>query len=304
MKKILNVSFLGLLAVSLSAFTLTSCDDSRGGRGSEEYQHKGDKNNGQVTQTESGGGAKEEEKVKVVAATSWGEEVATLKGKVVFGGDDIPKNKPVSSLMGTPACATGYPNGAPEGERYLIGKGDSANAAFDAKAIKNVIVYISQGVEAGMKEKKFPTPSEEKIFDQKKCVYIPHVVTVRTGQPLKILNSDPMLHNVNIRANKNRKVNKGTLAGGGFTQKFRKAEPEPILVKCDVHPWMNAYIGVFDHPYFTVTDEYGNWEFPRKLPAGQYAVTFWHEKLEATTKLVTVAAGQAEVQVETAALTE
>lgn len=298
MKHTLRFALAALLLAALLPFTLNSCDSKgRGGRGSIELQKNGASGEGAGPEATQAQPEEDKGPGPVKAATSWGAETATLRGQVVFAGDEIPENRPVA-LAGTANCLALHPDGPPPGERYLIGKGEAP------KAIQNVIVYVSQGLEAGMKEKKFDTPSEEVIFDQKGCIYVPHVLAVRAKQPFKVLNSDPLLHNVNIQSKANPKVNKGTLANGSFTHKFRKPEPEPILIKCDVHPWMNAYVGVFEHPYFTVTDANGNWEFPRKLPAGQYAVTFWHEKLEGKTVVVTVADGQEAIEVESVALSE
>jgi hypothetical protein len=72
-------------------------------------------------------------------------------------------------------------------------------------------------------------------------------------------------------------------------QRFSKEEVM-IPVKCDVHPWMQSYIGVSSHPFFAVTPKEGSYEI-RDLPAGTYELEFWHERLGTKTATVTVGDG-------------
>jgi len=134
------------------------------------------------------------------------------------------------------------------------------------------------------------------ILDQHGCQFSPHVVTVRKGQPLRVLNSDGVLHNVHLYAKKNEPFNRsmpGDMKQLDVTFKYT----ERIHVGCDIHPWMSGWIVVAKHPYYAVTDEAGAFRF-EGVPAGTYTVEVWQEKLGRKTAEVTVTAGgEANVEV-------
>jgi plastocyanin len=155
----------------------------------------------------------------------------------------------------------------------------------DNQTLQNVFVYVKEGLEG----KTFPAPAEAVVMDQSGCHYVPHVFGVQVGQPLEIKNSDSTLHNVHGMPKNSKEFNLGMpIVGMKLKRTFEKPE---IMVKfkCDVHPWMNAYIGVTDHPFFDVTDEQGNFEI-KDLPPGDYVLEAWHEKFGTQTQNVTVPA--------------
>ena len=78
------------------------------------------------------------------------------------------------------------------------------------------------------------------------------------------------------------------------SKKFEKSEA-PFAVKCDVHPWMSAWVAVFDHSFFTVTKQDGKFSLAG-LPAGTYDVVAWHEKLGEQTASITVGADETKAQ--------
>lgn len=148
--------------------------------------------------------------------------------------------------------------------------------------LRNALVYIKGSVG------KHSAPKEKALFDQVGCMYVPHVLGVQVGQQVEIRNSDNTLHNVHTLSEKNPGFNAGQpIKGSKLTKTFDKAET--FHVKCDVHSWMGAYIGVFDHPYFAVTDENGAFTL-KNVPAGEYTVEVWHEKYGTKTMKVTVPA--------------
>lgn len=150
--------------------------------------------------------------------------------------------------------------------------------------LKNVLVYVKEGLTG----KKFDSPKEKALFDQEGCVYIPHVLGVQTGQEVVIQNSDNTLHNVHTLSTKNPSFNAGQpIKGHKLAKKFEK--PETFKVKCDVHSWMGAYIGVFSHPFFAVTNDDGSFAI-KGLPAGEYTLEAWHEKYGTQTLKVSVGA--------------
>ena len=148
--------------------------------------------------------------------------------------------------------------------------------------LANVFVYVKEGVKSPP-----AAPATPVSFDQKGCTYTPHVFGIRVGQPLKIINSDPVLHNVHSMAKSNAGFNMGMATKGQVIEK-KFTKPEVLVkIKCDVHGWMTAYVGVVDHPYFAVTDKQGNFSIDG-LPAGEYTVEAVHEKFGAKTAKVTV----------------
>jgi len=151
--------------------------------------------------------------------------------------------------------------------------------------LKNVFVYVK----SGLGNLKFPVPTEPVIFDQKGCMYSPHVASVQVGQPFIVRNSDPVLHNVNVRPAKNPGFNMGQPVQNMQTAKTFTTPEVMIPVKCDVHPWMHGWIGVLDHPYASVTSDDGSFSL-KNLPPGEYEIEAWHEKYGTSTQKVTVGA--------------
>jgi hypothetical protein len=145
----------------------------------------------------------------------------------------------------------------------------------DQGTLANVFVYLKEGVQGQTVSEQSPTPV---VLDQRGCVYIPHVWGVRVNQPFTILNSDPTLHNVHSLAKLNSNFNIGMATPGQkIEKKFTKPEVM-IRIKCDVHGWMNTYVGVLDHPFYSVTTLNGKYEITG-VPAGDYTLAAWHEKL-------------------------
>lgn len=153
--------------------------------------------------------------------------------------------------------------------------------------LKYVFVYVKEG----LGDRKFDPPAEPVVFDQHGCMYTPHVVGIQTDQTLKILNSDPLLHNIHALPETNRPFNFGMpKQGDERDQSFKKPEVM-VKVKCDVHPWMLAYIGVVAHPYYSVSGDDGAFNL-NHLPPGNYVIEAWHEKYGTQTQTVTVADGE------------
>jgi plastocyanin len=149
-------------------------------------------------------------------------------------------------------------------EVYVIGK-DGGMA--------NVFVWIKKGLEG----KKYDPPKDAVELDQVGCRYTPHVLGVMVGQTLKIKNSDDTMHNVHALSSANPEFNFGQAKKGAEADKvFTSAEF--FRIKCDVHGWMSAWVGVMPHPFYVVTGEAGTFEL-KDLPAGEYEVEAWHEKL-------------------------
>jgi plastocyanin len=153
----------------------------------------------------------------------------------------------------------------------------------DDGGLENVFVYVTDR----FNQYQFDVPAEPVKLDQVGCVYKPHVIGVRTGQPLQVTNSDDTLHNVNARAQNNRSFNVGQAVRGQKNTTTFTVRDVMIRFKCDVHPWMSAYAGVVEHPYFAVTSAGGQFEL-KNVPAGSYTIEAWHERLGTQTQTVTV----------------
>jgi plastocyanin len=150
--------------------------------------------------------------------------------------------------------------------------------------LRNVLVYVKEGLGG----KKFDPPATKVEFDQQGCKYTPHVLGIQTGQEFLVKNSDPTLHNVHSLSKENPQFNVAQPKKGmTLTKKFDKTET--FKVKCEVHTWMNAWITVFNHPFYAVTGDDGSFSL-KKLPAGDYTIEAWHEKYGSQTMKVKVAA--------------
>src|SRR6185436_10870559 len=165
-------------------------------------------------------------------------EAGSITGTVTFAGT-APALKPLA-MDADPVCAKKHTTPVAN-EMLVLGP---------ANAMGNVIVYVSKGLPAG---KTWPAPSTPVTLDQKGCQYVPHTQGIMVGQAYKILNSDGVLHNVHALPKINAQFNKPmppTLKEASVT--FPKPE-NMFNIKCDVHPWMTAWIGVFTHPFFSAT---------------------------------------------------
>src|SRR5947208_12233399 len=184
-----------------------------------------------------------------------------------------PKNEPIK-MNADPVCVK--ENTTPQTqETWEVGS--------DGKSLANVFVSVKDGLGNYV----FDTPTESAKIDQKECRYHPHVFGMRVGQPLEIVNSDPTLHNIHAMPKSNQEFNNGQpIQGMKMTHTFT-AKEVMVPFKCDVHGWMNAYVGVLDHPYFATSDKGGKFEI-KDLPAGTYTIEAWHEKLGTQEQKVTL----------------
>ena len=135
-----------------------------------------------------------------------------------------------------------------------------------------------------------PVPAQPVVIDQTSCMYTPRVVGARVGQTVQIKNSDPLLHNIDALSGKGNGFNVGQPRAGLVYEFKPKTEEVMLHLKCDVHNWMNAYIGVVTNPYFAISNTKGTFEIS-KVPPGTYTIEAWHERYGPVSKMVTVKAG-------------
>ncbi len=224
---------------------------------------------GEEPEAEDGEAAQAEQQGPVVPPDSQ----ATASGMVSFEGTP-PEAEPID-MAAEEACATAYGEEGPTTQHVLVQDG----------ALQNVFVYVKSDL-----DRDFPTPSEAVELDQQNCRYQPHVLGVQTGQPLAILNSDPVLHNINAQPSENRGFNISQPQEGMQTEREFTLPEVMVPVACDVHGWMNAYIGVLDHPYYAVSGQDGSFELSG-LPPGEHVIEAWHERYGTQTDTIEVAAG-------------
>jgi len=196
----------------------------------------------------------------------------TITGRVVVEG--TPPKAQTIRVDGDKTCATLVPGAERQTETWVVGEGGG---------LANVFVYVKTGLEG----RSFPVPTEPVVLDQQNCWYTPRVVGVRVGQSFQVLNSDPLLHNVRAQAEVNQAFNQGQPVQGVRYSHTFSTDEVMVPIKCDVHAWMNAWVGVMNHPYFAVTGPSGAFELPN-LPPGTYTVEAWHEAGGTTTGTVTV----------------
>ena len=219
----------------------------------------------------------------LVAVLGWpgvADAASTINGTITFAGKP-PVLRPLA-MDADPVCAKKHAKPV-LAEMLVLGGGSTMG---------NVIVYVSKGLPAG---KTWPAPKTPVTLDQQGCLYVPHAMGIMVGQPYRILNSDGILHNVHTLPKINPSFNRAMPATlKEATTTF--AKPEPIFqIKCDVHPWMSAYIGVFTHPFFSVTSADGKFTIAG-LDAGTYEITAWHERLGTQTASITVTGSDTKTQ--------
>ena len=173
---------------------------------------------------------------------------------------------------------------------YVVNKGNVHSQVIllgENNTLGNVFVYIKRG----LPNNNYPIPTETVVINQAGCNYSPHVIGVMVGQKVKILNPDGTLHNVHAMCKVNPEFNASM---PDFRKEMEMTFDKPEFMfplRCDVHPWMQAWMAVMTHPFFAVTGTEGSFEI-KGLPAGTYELEAWHEKLESKIATVTIKNGE------------
>jgi len=187
--------------------------------------------------------------------------VGTLKGRIVLGGT----YNPLPPL---------YAKSAAPKDNDVCGMEAAPNQAVVVNdgGLANVFIYLDKlpkGIQVPA------AVSEPVVFDQKYCIFKPHALVMRTGQTVKVLNSDPVLHNTHTKPERNNEFNQSVNQTGAELV-YSRPEKKPLAVVCDIHPWMVAYHLPLDHPFATVSGEDGTFEIAN-LPSGKLEFKLWHE---------------------------
>lgn len=193
------------------------------------------------------------------------ENPGTVSGEISFSGT-APQPEELKITKDQNVCAK-----TPKYDQSLV--------VSDGK-VANAVVVITD-----IKKGK-PFAEEKVVLDQAGCEYQPHVLALKAGAPIQVLNPDRVLHNIHTYSEKNPPLNRAM-------PKFKKDmtvtfdKPEAISVKCDVHGWMSGWLYVTDNPYYSVTDSAGKFTLA-DVPPGSYTLEVWHETLGNQTKQITV----------------
>jgi len=215
-------------------------------------------------------GAKPEAKTQYSTIDS--STAGVILGTIHFAGTQ-PERLQIDMAQ-DPACELSNP-GVNLTEQYVIHDGKLAN----------VFVYVKDG----LGNKIYAAPQAPVVLDQKGCRYVPHVLGVMAGQPVEFRNSDPTMHNIHpaptVAGNSQFDISQPPMGG---TMRKTFAQPELMMpVRCNNHPWMNAFINVAANPFYSVSDNDGHFEI-KGLPPGTYTVVAMHEKLGSNSTQVTV----------------
>ena len=203
---------------------------------------------------------------------------AMIAGKTVWADKKSPRLRKVD--MGSdPVCKSLHSKDV-YSEQYVVDKDNG---------LANVIVYVEK-----VPDGEYPMSKDPVILDQIGCIYVPHVVGIQLGQKVIIRNSDSTQHNVHFKGRLNTEWNKSQSTKGDMEplKAFARPEVGTALFKCDIHPWMEARVGVFDHPFFAISKSDGTFAIPQGLPDGKYEVTAWHEKCKTASATLTVVKGK------------
>lgn len=225
------------------------------------------------------GGAQEEEVTEgEQAPTPQPEQVyqptgneGTITGKVNFQGQP-PKFKALD-MSADPVCADKHAE--PVYPEIVVVNANNT--------LRNVFVYVK----SGLGDKAFAVPTEPVVLDQNGCQYKPHVLGIQTRQNLKVITSDATTHNIHPIPKNNREWNVNQAPGADPIIRSFPRQEVMIPVKCNQHPWMQAWIGVLPHPFYAVSGEDGTFEI-KGLPPGEYEIEAWQEKYGAITQKVTI----------------
>jgi len=192
------------------------------------------------------------------SAADWG----SLKGKFVVDGS-VGDPTPINANKDPETCSK-HPL---VDESVVVGEGNAlANAVVFIYTRKALDVHPDYEASAKVAVK----------LDNKGCRFDPHVLAVRTGQPLAVHNSDPIGHNTNAAFVVNPQFNQIISTGVPVNLTLTKAEPLPTSVTCNIHPWMKGYVMVREDPYVAVSNDKGEFEI-ENIPVGQHEFVFWQE---------------------------
>lgn len=201
---------------------------------------------------------------------------AALSGSITFTGK-APEARSID-MSADPSCYEENPN--PKTEDTIVNNGK----------LVNVLVFVKD--DSILNSYTFELPATQVTLEHKRCRYEPHVMGMRVGQQLQITNNDRTQHNTHPTPKLNVEWNQTQPPGAPPLVKTFARQEDAIPFKDNHHPWEKAYVGVFNHPFFAVSDEFGSYSI-KGLPPGRYTVVAWHERFGEKTVDISLVQGEA-----------
>ena len=213
----------------------------------------------------------------VLTATSI-SYAADITGTIRLTGTP-PAEVPIDPLMQDSTCGPLYDT-TPTTHFYVVGK----NGEFG-----DVVVSLKDSSGNAITGKSTGASAPAVLLDQKGCLYTPQILAIQTGQKLTVRNSDPCIHNVHTTSKAGNTEHNDVQMSGGPDLTYTFDKPEMFMkFQCDVHPWMFAWVTLFDSPYYAISGKDGKFVI-KNVPPGKYTVVADHRKLGEQTQTVEVA---------------
>jgi plastocyanin len=215
--------------------------------------------------------------IGVLAATSI-SHAADITGTITLIGMPPPE-VPYTPLMDNPICGPLHKD-TPTTHFYAVGP----NGEF-----RDVVVSLKDANGNDITGKSTGASAPDVVLDQKGCLYEPQILAIQTGEKLVVRNSDPCVHNVHIISTAGNPERNDVQMPNGPDLTYTFDKPEMFMTfKCDVHPWMFAWVNLFDNPYFSISGQDGKFVI-KDVPPGKYTIVADHRKLGDQTQTVEVA---------------
>ena len=194
-----------------------------------------------------------------------------LQGRVLVAGSQVPAATLVENSTDPEECGRVHSL-----EDFVSMPG--------GRGLGNVILAVT-----GVPASSVPVvESERLVIDNRDCRFSPHVAVLTVGATVEALNSDVVLHTTHLYGPTESNI---SLPFQGSRSSRRVDEPGMIIVKCDVHGWMQAFVRVDTHPYHAVSRADGRFRI-EDLPPGQFVLETWHERLGVRRLSVRIVAGR------------
>jgi len=210
-------------------------------------------------------------------ALAFAASAAEISGTITLTGTPPPEI-PYTQLMQDPTCGPLHSE-TPTTHFYVVGKNGE---------LGDVVVYLKDASGNEITGKSTGAGAPAVLLDQKGCLYTPQILAIQTGQKLDVKNSDPCIHNVHTVSKAGNAQHNDAQMAGAADLNYTFDKPEMFMkVECDVHPWMFAWVSIFDNPYYAISGADGKFTI-KDVPPGKYTVVADHRKLGEQTQTVEV----------------